>query len=1131
MSSASNFTFLEAKEKQLWRFGILAEKTFSEDPNTSLLKLRQFTELLTQKTAVACGKYADGKEAQYDLLRRLRDISLLPPDVYQMLDTVRRHGNVASHDGAGDHATALSCLKISWQLGLWYYRTFHDARYKSGVFIPPANPESETESLQVELERLKIEAERYQKQSAVAWEKLEARDSQLSSLREDRAAWEALALEADREREKLAAQLAEAQKAAEELDKRSTAATMSTIMKSAAAAAGKVVLDESDTRRIIDSQLKAAGWEADTDRLRYAAGARPHKGRNLAIAEWPTASGPADYVLFIGLRAVATLEAKRKNVDVSASLVQAKRYSRDIRIEGNIELPDFGKPKGGYRVPFAFSSNGRPYLRQLETKSGIWFCDLRRSDNLSRPLDGWYTPEGLEALLARDEAASHTALAEAPFNYSFTVRDYQQRAIRAVETAIAEGKRAILLAMATGTGKTKTCIALIYRLLKTRRFKRILFLVDRSALGEQAAGAFKDTLMEGLKSFADIYGIKELEEAAIETSTAVHIATVQGMVRRVLNAAEDTEVPPIDQYDCIVVDECHRGYLLDRELSDTEMEFRDFADYVSKYRRVLDRFDAVKIGLTATPALHTSEIFGEPIYTYSYREAVIDGYLVDYEPPIRIDTKLSTEGIYWAVGERVPIYRPDNDQIELFRTPDEIHLEVDAFNRSVITENFNRVVCEYLAKEIDPAALPKTLVFCVDDAHADLVVRLLKVAFQTAYGTVDDDAVVKITGAADKPLELIRKYKNERLPSVAVTVDLLTTGIDVPAICNLVFLRRVNSRILFDQMLGRATRLCDFSGAAVKDSFRVFDAVRLFDSIHELSEMKPVVVDPKTTFAQLTAELATLRDEKAIELVRAQLLAKFQAKRRHLGEDDTADFEAKAGMSPADFVAALKTLPPREIASWFTENPGLGEILDRKGTGARRPVYVSEHEDELRSVSHGYGEGKKPEDYLEAFTAFVKERRNEIPALIAVLTRPRDLTRADLRSLLVELAEAGFTETGLSAAWYDMTNQDVAARIVGFIRRAAVGDPLVPFSERVDRALRKTLAAGNWTTPQRDWLRRIAGQTQANLLVDRAALDDEDLVFKREGGGYARLDRIFDGRLEGILNDFNDALWDDPHSA
>ena len=224
--------------------------------------------------------------------------------------------------------------------------------------------------------------------------------------------------------------------------------------------------------------------------------------------------------------------------------------------------------------------------------------------------------------------------------------------------------------MATGTGKTKTCIALIYRLLKAKRFRRILFLVDRSALGEQAANAFKDTRMERLQTFADIFGIKELEVQAPDDDTAVHLATVQGMVQRVLYPSDGTPPPPIDQYDCIIVDECHRGYLLDRELSDTELSFRGYDDYVSKYRRVLDYFDAVKVGLTATPALHTTQIFGTPVFAYGYREAVVDGYLVDYEPPIQVHTLLSGQGIAWKAGEEVKVYNTARQQIELFKTPD-----------------------------------------------------------------------------------------------------------------------------------------------------------------------------------------------------------------------------------------------------------------------------------------------------------------------------------------------------------------------------------------------------------------------------------------------------------------------------
>ncbi len=578
--------------------------------------------------------------------------------------------------------------------------------------------------------------------------------------------------------------------------------------------------------------------------------------------------------------------------------------------------------------------------------------------------------------------SAHAQLATENFDYGFVVRDYQQRAILKTEAGIAEGKRAILLAMATGTGKTKTCIALIYRLLKTKRFRRILFLVDRSALGEQAANAFKDTRMESLQSFADTFGIKEIDEASPDTATAVHIATIQGMVARVLNPSEGVMPPTVDQYDCIIVDECHRGYLLDRELSDTEMSFRSYDDYISKYRRVLDYFDAVKIGLTATPALHTTEIFGPPIYTYSYREAVIDGHLIDHEPPVTIKTELSEKGIVWKKGEDVQVYKNKDGAVELFKAPDEIKIEVDNFNKKVITESFNRVVCDYLAGELDPASRKKTLIFCATDVHADLVVDLLKKAFVKVWGSVDDDAVIKITGAADKPLKLLRRYKNERNPNVAVTVDLLTTGIDVPEICNLVFLRRVNSRILFDQMLGRATRQCDDIG---KDTFRIYDAVRLYDALENLTAMKPVVVDPTISFTQLAQELTTVGTEEARSLVRDQFISKLQRKKRHLSERAASDFEAKAGMTPDEFVKHLQKLPLDQVAAWFLGHQDLGEILDRKSDGPSNPVFISGHEDKFIVAERGYGAGKKPEDYLQEFKTFIQTQGNKLPALITVV--------------------------------------------------------------------------------------------------------------------------------------------------
>jgi type I restriction enzyme, R subunit len=1128
----SNFDMLRAYEAQLWRLGALAERYFAEDPNTSLLKLRQFSELLAQSLAARTGLYTNPEETQYELIRRLQGEGILPKEVKQVFDQIRVTGNAANHALQGDHAAALSTLKLCWQLCLWFHRTFKDAAYRSGPFVPPQAPADESAELRAELAQLRQAVATFQSQQEQVSNELQSTKTQLSSLSEERGIWEQLAIESDKDKARLAEQLAALQATAAA----APAVQFKRLLLSAATAATQVQLDEAETRRIIDEQLRQAGWEADTQTLRYSKGTRPQRGRNIAIAEWPCDGYSADYVLFQGLTPMAVVEAKRKNVDVSGALQQAKRYSRTFTTSAETQLHERNwGDQSEHRIPFVFSANGRPYLRQLATKSGIWFCDLRQTDNRSQALDGWYSPDGLKSLLQIDEGRAHTQLDNTAFNFGFPLRPYQQTAIRETEKRIGQGQREILLAMATGTGKTKTCIALIYRLLKAQRFRRILFLVDRSALGEQAANTFKDTRMERLQTFADIFGIKELQAQSPDDDTSVHIATVQGMMRRVLFPADGVAPPTVDQYDCVVIDECHRGYTLDREMSDTELSFRGFDDYISKYRRVLDYFDAVKIGLTATPALHTTEIFGPPVYTYSYREAVVDGYLVDYEPPIQIYTELSQNGMHWKVGEELKVYDTGRNQIELFKAPDNIDLNVEDFNRKVITRPFNKAVCEYLAQEIDPTGQRKTLIFCVNTDHADLVVDVLKDAFEAQYGSAEDDAVIKITGNADKPLELIRRFKNERLPNVAVTVDLLTTGIDVPEICNLVFLRQVNSRILFDQMLGRATRLCDFDGDA-KDSFRVFDAVRIFEAIGDMTAMKPVVVNPNITFAQLEQEMVAVQDPAARELVREQFLAKLQVKKRHLDDQAAQDFETKAGMSPDAFIQKLRTLSVAEVADWFVQNPRLGDILDRKRENTGQPVYVSDHPDALHHIDRGYGNASKPEDYLKEFKDFIASHGNELPALITVLTRPRDLTRKQLKELVLALDQAGFTEMRLATAWRELSNQDIAARIIGYIRQAAIGDALLPYAERVDHALQSLLAkhpAGKpWTQPQRDWLKRIAAQTKANLLVDRDALDDPDLIFKRDGGGFARLDKLFNGQLQPVLEAFNDALWaDDQKSA
>jgi type I restriction enzyme, R subunit len=1117
-----NFGFLKADSPQLVRLGALAEHYFQDDPNTCLIKLRQFGELLAQTTAASAGLFVSPEEPQADLLRRLKFERILPGETSDLFHQLRIAGNRATHHQAGSHAEALASLKIARQLAIWFYRTFKkDQKFSPGPFAPPPDPAAASQAIHEELARLRKVLEETQTEAtrtrSTADQELRARlkaEEQAAKDRADREIWEKLAQEAESARSASNHQLATQQAAASVAPPAQNIAFVT----QAAHAETALEIDEQATRAIIDQQLRNRGWEVDTETLRYSLGTRPARGRNMAIAEWPTRNGPADYALFIGTRCIAVVEAKRRNKNVSGVLRQAERYSAGFRLGEGVE--SFGGPWGEYLVPFVFSANGRPYLKQLETQSGIWFRDARRRTNHARALTDWPTPDGLQGTFDIDVPTAEQALKEQTFDFGFPLRPYQKKAIQRVEEVLAKGERRMLLAMATGTGKTKLAIAMLYRLLAAKRFRRVCFIVDRNALGVQAAGEFKTTRIVSVRTFADIFGIKELADITPESETKVHLCTIQGLVKRVLYATEPADVPPVDQYDLMVVDECHRGYLLDREMSDAELSFRNQDDYISKYRRVLEHFDAVKIGLTATPALHTVDIFGKPVYTYPYRDAVIDGWLVDHEPPVQITTALSQSGITFGKGESVEMIDSRSGAVDLAELPDELHYNVEEFNKLVVTQAFNRVVAEELAKYIDPSLPGKTLVFAVSDAHADIVVAELKKALRDAYGEVEDAAIRKITGSVDRVGSLILSFRNDDLPKIAVTVDLLTTGIDVPRIENLVFLRRVNSRILYEQMLGRATRKCDEIG---KETFRIFDAVDLYPHLQELTSMRPVVVNPTITLEQLFDELAQVSSEEHRQIVRDQILVRLRRQLKHLPQNAREQYATSAGESPEATLNRMQNEPSGNTAEWVKARPGIGRILDWT-SDTKDPLWlpISHHPDEIAAVTRGYGAASRPEDFLSSFTTFVRENLDKMAALTVLVQRPRDLTRASLRELKQELDKLGYSEAALRRAWADTKNEDIAASIVGFVRQAAIGDALIPYHDRVQGAVRRILASRQWTEIQRRWLKRIGEQLEREIVVDRSALDEEPF---RADGGFARLNRIFDGNMEVILGSIQEEVW------
>ena len=435
----SNFTFLQTLEPQVYRLGLLAERYFVDDPNTCQIKLRQLSELTAQLTASRFGLVIQPSDNLAEILRRLKFEGSLPREVGELFHALRIAGNHAAHGNAEDHASALTGLKLARQLTIWYVRTFYDPAGKFGSFIPPARPADANAALVEELNRLKVqlaktqsEAERFKSEAMAAELKRRTAADQAAAERQERAVWESLAEEAERGRFALADQLKAALNASHSLD----APAPEIVAELAKDAAEQIDLDEADTRALIDRQLREAGWEADTQALRYAKGIRPVKGHNRAIAEWPTTSGPVDYALFCGLTLVGTIEAKRRNRNVMAVLRQAERYASDIHIEG-MELAGDG-PWHEFKAPFAFSTNGRPYLKQVEALSGIWRRDLRDPDNAAEVLAGWPSPRGILEKLSVNKEQAQKELAAQPFDFGFPLRQYQREAIEAVENGLAE---------------------------------------------------------------------------------------------------------------------------------------------------------------------------------------------------------------------------------------------------------------------------------------------------------------------------------------------------------------------------------------------------------------------------------------------------------------------------------------------------------------------------------------------------------------------------------------------------------------------------------------------------------------------------------------------------------------------
>ena len=1083
----SNFDFLKDIEPLLlYRIAYLAETYLYTDPNGCLMKLRQFAEVMVNEVFQIEHIALPYDNNQANRISALKRKGIIEHQLGSILNQLRQRGNEAAHAGFDSVSSAKTNLQMAYKLAQWYALSYGEGTGGHTFVMPQEGDNPNIAELQAEKEAQE--------------QQIKALTEQLLELQKQQSYWEAA-----QTKEFINAQ------------KKRTHRTEQYVK--------NLQLSEAETRQLIDAQLCEAGWQADTEHLRYSKGTRPEKGKNLAIAEWPTDKGLADYALFAGLQLVGIVEAKAKHKDISSILSnQCKDYATHIKKEHACYL--IGQ-WGDYQVPFLFATNGRKYLKQLDTKAGIWFLDVRDSGNISKALQGWKSPQGLLEDLALDIAKATQDLAKTPYDplrdpNGLNLRPYQIRAVEATEKALANGHRSVLLSMATGTGKTRTLLAMIYRFLAAKRFKRILFLVDRNVLGRQAFRDFERLKVKDLFSLNNIYHINKLEDKILEEGMELKISTVQGLVRRIIYREGEPLLTPSD-FDLVIIDEAHRGYILDQEMDDNELTFRNQNDFISKYTTVVNYFDAVKIAVTATPALHTRSLFGDPIFEYTYPEAVIDGHLVDYNPPYEIITHNSSKGIHYGKGEVIQIMDIENNEhIDFCTLEDEMNFEVEHFNRKVIVESFNRSVLELVAQRIDPTDEVKTLIFAVDDAHADLIVKILKEIY--AARGIGDSFVQKITGSIgdSKRIEsAIKNFRNEQEPNIAVTVDLLTTGVDIPKIGNLVFLRRVKSRILYEQMMGRATRPCPEIG---KESFNVYDAVKMFRKIQKVTEMLPVVSNPNTNIEDIFTAIELATDKNTLQHYLRQLIARLQRSVKGIHEKAAKDFCTRTeGVTPKDFVETLKNTSLEAIRESVRKNrENILELLFALRKNNYK--YISDRPDMVKEVNQIYGkEGSHPEDYITEFRKYIAENKDKLTALNILYTQPRSFTHSDLRRLRIDLEKAGYPLRQLNEAWNDIQKVDMTLDIISAVRTLALGNNPIDYKKRLENAFAKLNENHDFDAIERKILKNIE-----KMLLQEQFIEKEDFnkgAFQNEGG-YHALQKKFRTPLDTIIEELREYLFE-----
>jgi type I restriction enzyme, R subunit len=1163
-SRSENFGFLLSSEPLLAATGASAEAFTYADSNVALFKARQFGEMLVSELVRRLGLrvagHAGKPPTQLERIRALVHEGALTPEIEDLLHRVRRVGNRAAHEGFSDPQAALVTVRQCFELGRWFHLTVTSEREIRG-FVPP-QPGADAD--QVVAARLHEDLDRYRRELEEAGLRLEGNVSQLEAQEAARHEAQRLVEDALRDRDQalalareLETQIQRLTAARAELDD-----TLARRPEKVSATQREALierarqprpLNEAEARRVIDRMLVDAGWAVQN----YAE-LNPLARQGVAVREFPLAAGRADYILYVDGKIVAVIEAKREGVPLTGVEWQTDRYARALP-----KSHALATWRADWPLPFRYESTG------AETQ----FTNRLDPEPRSREVFSFHRPQTLarwmnEADTDPEAPTLRTKLHRMPDLLTEGLRPAQVEAVHGVEASLARDLPRALVQMATGAGKTYAAVTLSYRLLKHTKAQRILFLVDRNNLGRQALGEFGNyvTPDDGRK-FTELYNVQRLTGAEMLGSSKVVISTIQRMYTllrgeplpvaddddptldrydrdRPVEVSYNPEVPP-ETFDLVIVDECHRSIY-------------------GTWRPVLEYFDAYLVGLTATPVKQTFGFFHQNLAAeYTYEQAVADKVNVDFDV-YRIRTEITQSGGHIPAGIVVPRRDLRTRRQRYEELEDDLTYSGRQLGRSVVAEDQIRLVLttfrNKLFTEIFPnrTTVPKTLIFAVNDNHAEDVVRIVREMFGKG-----NDFAAKITYTARRegrnPEALIQAFRNSPELRVAVTVDMIATGTDVRPIECVLFLRSVRTRTYFEQMKGRGARTIDPTefqavtpDAKTKTRFVIVDAVGVTDG--ELPEAAPLqrhterqislrkLLDKTATRAISTDETATLAsrlarldiqltDDEQAELARltGRPLRALVKDLINVVDPDRLEAARLAGGERAERQAILAGLRP------LSENPGFrARLLEIRQ--AHDVTYDEVSRDQLIQA-RAIPAMERAQATVSSWHDYLAKHRDEIAAIQVLYSRRGGRgTYATLRELADRIRRPPqvWTPTGLWEAYETLGRavQKPGARhgvteLISLIRyELGLDDQLRPFRCIVRDHLqawlhRQELAGVQFTSEQTWWLEKITEVVANSAEIKPSDLEEPPFT---EHGATLGFESAFGDRAGDILEELEQEL-------